>query len=92
MDLETIFRASEIIVVILGIGGILFRIGKMTERFELIGRQQACEIQELKESVKELIKTNSRMDRLEERQLMEGKRVDELTNRLNRYANGTAGK
>jgi regulator of replication initiation timing len=88
MDLETAYRFAEFLLVVIGIGGILYRLGRMTEKFEQVGQQQAQEISELKNSVKELVKTNVRLERIEERQLSEGRRVDELTNRVNRYVNG----
>lgn len=68
--------------------GILWRLSSMATRFELIGTQQASEIKELKEAVRGLIEQNSRIDRLDERQLAEGKRLDDLTSRLNRFVNG----
>jgi hypothetical protein len=89
-DVETTYRAAELVMVALGIGGVLYRLGRMTEKFEQIGKQQALEITELKESVRELIKSNNRLERMEERQLSEGKRLDGLELRLNRYINGTS--
>lgn len=69
----------------------------MTNRFEMIGVQQAKEISEVKRGVDrisdlmiDLTKVNGRMDRLEDRQLAEGKRVDEISKRLWNFDTGQA--
>ena len=54
----------------------------MTTRFEMIGKQQAGEIREMKDAIKELITYTNRVDRLEERQLAEGKRIDSISEAL----------
>jgi hypothetical protein len=71
-------------------GFILFRIGQMTQKFELIGRQQAKEISELKENIEKLnemlvqmANQNGRINVMEERQMMTIKRLDEISTRLN---------
>lgn len=84
MELESIYRAAELLAVIIGVAGILYRLGRMTERFEQIGTQQAKEITELKDTVKDLVKSNIRMERIEERQLMEGQRIDAMENTFRR--------
>lgn len=93
--LDIVYRLTEIagflvaiITIIIGTGKILYRMGAMAERFETIGKQQAIEIMDLKESVKELVKVTGRLERIEERQLSEGKRIDGLEARINRYING----
>lgn len=54
VSLDTAVRIIEIVSFV-GAGlGIIFKMGKMTERFELIGKQQAKEITELKTEVKAL--------------------------------------
>lgn len=90
MDTLDIYRLAEIGTFILSMAAILYRMGVMTSRFEQIGLQQAAEIKELKVNVKELsgvlvtlAQTNGRIDRMEERQLAQGKRVDETVSRLN---------
>jgi predicted transcriptional regulator len=88
MDMDTVYRISELVLVLIGIGGILYRLGRMTEKFEQIGKQQASEISDLKDAVKELVKSNARLERMEERQLSEGKRLDRLEARINQYVNG----
>lgn len=77
--LETALRVAELLT-ILGAGGmVIFKLGRTTNKFELIGAQQAMEIKELKEGVQELQKlvianavfdtkmqtVNSRLDRME---------------------------
>lgn len=98
MSMEEIYRLTEvggfvitIIAMIVGMGKILFQMGSMAERFELIGSQQAKEIEELKNNVQALgvvlikiAETDGRLGRYEERQLAEGKRIDEITSRMYR--------
>lgn len=88
MGFEEAARLAEVILVIIGIGGILYKLGGMTEKFEMIGKQQAVEISDLKDAVKEFVKNTARVERMEERQLNEGKRLDNLESRLNKYING----
>lgn len=52
--IDLVFKALEIIALVMGGGMILIRMGKMAGGFEAIGRQQACEISELKSEVKGL--------------------------------------
>ncbi len=56
------------IVSVIGTGiFVVFRVGRATERFELIGQQQAREISELKETIKAIAKaqTDSISDRVQ---------------------------
>ncbi len=87
MDAEVVRLIVELGMLIIMVAGILARLSSLATRFEMIGKQQASEIKELKEAVKELIQQTARLDRIDERQLAEGKRVDELTARFNRLAN-----
>ena len=82
--------AAEIASLFIVTSGILWRLSSMTTRFEMIGKQQAGEITEMKDAIKELVLYTNRIDRVEERQLAEGKRVDEFISRFNRYINGTS--
>ena len=93
--LDELYRLAEVggflitlLTVIIGGGKIFYRMGKMAERFEFIGARQAEEITELKDNVKELIKRDKRLDLVEQRQLLEGKRMDEFIARFNRAING----
>lgn len=86
MENETIYRIAEFGMFLIAVAGILYRLGGMAERFELIGRQQAEEIKELKDSVKEIQRvvttqalTTQRLDTLDARALSEGKRLDKLS-------------
>ena len=88
MSEDTIRLVIELASLFIVTAGILSRLSAMTTRFEMIGIQQAEEIKELKGAVKELVTQTTRLDRVEERMLAEGKRVDELTTRVNRVSNG----
>lgn len=81
----------EVAALVISVGGILFRLGGMTKEFRLIGQQQAAEIKDLKEAVKEfgkvlvtLAQQDGRMQLIEERQLAEGRRLDNLDDRFNK--------
>src|SRR5579872_4155278 len=94
-DLETALRALEILCILGGGARILWQMSAMATKFELVGTQQAKEISELKIGVEKLggvlitiAQQAGRMDRIEERQLAEGKRMDEITIRVNRAING----
>ena len=73
---------AEIVSLFIVTGGILWKLSGMTTRFEMIGRQQAGEITEMKNAIKELITYTNRVDRLEERQLAEGRRIDGISETL----------
>jgi hypothetical protein len=80
---------------------LLYRIGRITEKFTQIGRQQSLEISGLKEETSQLkrgiarindllialTKLDGRIDRIEDRQLAQGKRLDEVTMQFNRTQN-----
>lgn len=76
---------------IIGGGGItLFRLGRMTQKFEHIGTQQALEIKELKEGMQRfegvlvaLANQSGRTDRVEDRVALQGQRIDALSARFN---------
>jgi hypothetical protein len=105
-DAETFFRTAEIVVgggVLGGLITIIYRMGQMTQRFEMVGTQQAAEITDLKMETEKLAvaiqslqivliklaEVDGRIGRVEDRQLQEGKRVDDLALRFNNYINGT---
>lgn len=90
-NLETVLRVLEVISIMGGGLAIVWRMSGMATRFEMIGTQQAAEIKELKLAVEAMVTRSLRVDRLEERQLQEGKRLDELTSRVNRYIEGNGG-
>lgn len=79
----------EVVLLGLTVAGILIRIGSTTKEFRMIAGQQAAQITEIKTGldklsglVIELTKVSGRLDRLEDRQLQEGKRVDEISKRV----------
>lgn len=89
-DLENILRALEILSVIVGGGAIIWRMSRMATQFELIGAQQSAEISDLKRGIEglssvlvTLAQQSGRIDRVEDRQLAQGKRLDEFTSRIN---------
>ena len=89
-DLENVLRIFEIISFVAGGAAIIWRMAKMATRFELIGAQQSKEIGELKRGIEGLssvlvtLATQAgRIDRVEDRQLSERKRVDEIATRIN---------
>ena len=51
LTLDTTLRLAELVTLVGGGVVIVFRMGRMTERFELIGQRQADEISELKRAV-----------------------------------------
>jgi len=79
------------LVAIIGGGGVIvFRMGRMTEKFELIGVQQSREISELKTGMSKvegvliaMANQNGRIDRVEDRQSNQGARIDSLNVRFN---------
>lgn len=96
---DTVYRWLEIGALLGGLALVLLRMGKMTGKFEQIGKQQADEISELKKGVQEigniliqLTAQSGRMDRIEDRQVLSGRRIDELQIRLNRFVDTQAFK
>jgi hypothetical protein len=89
MSDDTIYRIAELGTFVLALAAILYRLGRMTERFELIARQQATEISELKNSVTAIhdvitsqAVTTTRLDTLDARALSEGVRLDKLADKF----------
>lgn len=104
-DIELIFRIIEIVIgsgVIGGLFTIIYRMGRMTQKFEMIGTQQAAEITDLKIETEKLgiaivsfqgvlvklAEVGGHIGRIEDRALQEGKRLDELTMRFNSFEKG----
>lgn len=74
----------EMLALSISVGTILFKMGGMAKEFRLIGLQQAAEITELKMQVEKLseilieqVRAEGRMHLIEERQLAEGRRIDQ---------------
>lgn len=83
----------ELVTLIFVIVGIIFRTGSITKEFKMIAEHQGEEISEVKkgldklsELIIDLTRVSGRLDRLEDRQLAEGKRLDEAVKRLWRRA------
>ncbi len=51
---DAAFKILQLVVIVGGAGGILFRVGRAVSRFEVIGKIQSAEISELKSEVKAL--------------------------------------
>lgn len=54
VDLDPILKALEIAAIIASTATLLFKLGRTTERFEQVGRQQASEISGLKVNIDKL--------------------------------------
>lgn len=52
--LDFVFKAVELLAIVLGGGAILIKMGRMMGEFATIGKQQAGEIAEIKQEVKQL--------------------------------------
>lgn len=91
LDIFDLVVKFATLIAIIGGGGItLFRLGRMTQKFEQIGEHQAKEISELKVGVQKvegvliaLANQSGRIDRVEDRVALQGQRIDTLTARHN---------
>lgn len=97
LNVSDALSIAEVLTIIGGGATLVWRISKMATKFELIGKQQAAEIKELKNEAHELrmdveklndimielTRTSGRMDRIEDRQIAQGKRLDESVQRFN---------
>ena len=77
--------AVETITTLLAVAAVVYKLGRAVEKFEVIGKQQAMEIGELKTEVKvvadvltKLALANQRQDVLEERLERQEQLVDDL--------------
>lgn len=84
VEIDLAFKAAEFVALVGGGLALFYRIGRMTMKFEQIVARQAVDISELKIAVKALVTSTTRIDRLEERQLAEGRRLDETVSLMNR--------
>jgi len=83
--LDTAIKLAQLTTLVVGGGTIIFRMSRMATTFELIGKQQAKEISEVKSEVRELSKTvtelavqKTRLDNQAERLNLLDKRYEEL--------------
>ena len=88
--LDLAIKIITLITIVVGVGVTLFRLGRMTEKFEQIGIRQASEITELKMGMSKvegvllaLADQSGRLDRLDDRVGLQGQRIDSVTNRFN---------
>lgn len=77
-QIEHVIEFIKIIGFLGGLGYTLFKVGRATERFEQVAVRQTSEITELKTSIDKLFDSNSRLSLFEERQMAQGKRMDEV--------------
>lgn len=85
IDMEWVYRAIEFLILGGGVVTAIMKSGKVLQRFEDIAVQQAKEITELKTDIKELSKVvidlakqDGRINLIEERGILTGKRVDDM--------------
>lgn len=88
--LDFALKLATLISLVGGGGIIIYKMGRLTQKFELIGEQQSKEISELKVGVSKmegvlvsLANQSGRVDRVEDRVALQGQRIDELTKRFN---------
>jgi hypothetical protein len=84
-ELDLAIKALELVGFLGSAALILFRMGRITERFEMIGQQQATEITALKLSVEklsllmtEVALQKQRLDTMDRRQELMDKRYEDL--------------
>jgi len=89
LDMEWVYRLGEFLVLGSGVAAAIMRSGKVLQRFEDIAVQQTKEITELKTDVKELSKVvidlarqDGRINLIEERSILTGKRVDDMAKNI----------
>lgn len=92
VDVDWIYKVAEIVVLGGGVILAIARSGRLISRFENIAERQTAEISDLKMDVKELsklvvetTKLTGHIALIEERQLLSGKRLDEMSARFNKY-------
>lgn len=84
-NFDLLYKLAEFGILGSGVVVAILRTGKVLQKFEGIAERQTAEITDLKVDVKDLskvivenIKLNGRLDLYEQRQLAEGRRLDEL--------------
>ena len=88
--LDLVIKAATLISIVVGGGVTLFRMGRMAQKFEEIGKQQSKEISELKLGMSKvegvliaLADQSGRIDRVEDRVALQGQRLDGVSARFN---------
>jgi len=82
LEIELVKDVVGLVGFLGGIGFGLYRMAKAVTAFELIGIQQAKEIAAINLKIDKLSDQTGRIDRLDERQMAQGKRLDETIVRL----------
>jgi hypothetical protein len=82
---DTTLKSLEILSIVAGVGVILYRLGQTTQRFEMIGSQQATEISKLaagQQRIEELMTRvavqTQRLDNQDQRLVAMERRWDEV--------------
>lgn len=87
-DLETTLKVAEIGSIVASAIVLFFKLGRATERFELIGKQQAKEISELKNNFEKFGGILIEMALQKERMDNQGVRFNLIEQRLHEMAHG----
>lgn len=87
-DLETTLKVAEIGSILASAIVLFFKLGRVTERFELIGKQQAKEISELKANVEKFGGVLTEMALQKQRLDNQGERFNILERRYDELAHG----
>jgi hypothetical protein len=84
-NLDLFYKFGEFVVLGAGVVVAILRTGRIIQKFEGIAERQTAEITDLKTDVKqlsqliiEMTKLSGRLDLMDQRQVAEGKRVDDL--------------
>lgn len=84
-DPTIITLAVETVTIVGSVATVVYKLGRAVEKFEAIGRQQASEIKDLKDSVRTISDVitkvavqKQRMDSIEERLTRQDRMIDEL--------------
>jgi len=75
---QLFYKIAEIAAIISGVGATIYRLGGMAKEFRMMGKFQADQIDEMKTTLKELANQNIRLNIFEERQMLQGKRLDRI--------------
>ncbi len=88
MALDTVYKLVEIASVLGGVVFVSVRIGRTSQRFETISAQQAKEIGELKDNVRELSKLVTSNALLDQRVVNLAERMNRIDVRMDELAHG----
>lgn len=80
---DPFLKGLEIITVGAGAGAVFYKLGQTTQKFEMIGAQQAKEITQLQASVEKVAIGQNRMEELITKVALQGQRLDNQAERIN---------